>query len=436
MKIICFYEPLILNSEVTNFSKDSLELIKLWERSWSNNGWDPIVVSLENAKKHHRYHEIDLKDYSSNLYKYSINNPNYLELCYSRWFAYACHDGFWSDYDVMNYGFTPEDAQQLIKYDPVFIDNIGSCGFATLDGHKKIIEGFIDAYKNDAIVHNILSLQTKYNQTKDISDMHINRRRNTPIKSPDIPLCNENFSNDGWRESKLVHYHNGLWNHFKNHQCKKRSDFIQTERPIGMNRTDIINLYASKIKAQSYLEIGVRLADQNFNHIKVPFKIGVDPGVEGHCEGTHLMTSDDFFKQNKDAFDLIFIDGLHESEQVLRDINNSLDILNNNGVIICHDMNPKIKEHQLLKDDPVRLQYVDEQKKLKNIGYGLWTGDCWKAFVTLRSNRKNLEMYVIDADFGVGVIKRGSQQTISIPSELTYEYLELNREMLLNLKRL
>ena len=177
-----------------------------------------------------------------------------------------------------------------------------------------------------------------------------------------------------------------------------------------MNRTDIINLYANRIKAQSYLEIGVRLVDQNFNHIKVPFKIGVDPGIEGCSEGTHKMTSDDFFKQNKYTFDLIFIDGLHESEQVLRDINNSLAILNNNGVIICHDMNPKIKEHQLLNDDPLRIKYVEEQKKLKNTGYGLWTGDCWKAFVTLRSNRRDLEMYVIDTDFGVGVIKRGNQQ--------------------------
>jgi hypothetical protein len=201
-----------------------------------------------------------------------------------------------------------------------------------------------------------------------------------------------------------------------------------------MNRTDIINFYANKIEAKSYLEIGVRLADENFSHIKVPFKIGVDPGIEGHSEGTHKMTSDDFFKQNKDNFDLIFIDGLHESEQVLRDINSSLDILNNNGVIICHDMNPKIKEHQLLKEDPLRIKYVEEQQKLKNIGYGLWTGDCWKAFAMLRSTRSDLEMFVIDTDFGVGVIKRGNQQKISIPAELTYEYLELNRELLLNLK--
>ena len=101
-----------------------------------------------------------------------------------------------------------------------------------LDGHEKIIEGFIRAYENDEIVNSILSLQEKHNRIRDISDMDINRRRDTPIKFPNIPLCNHNFSNEGWRESKLVHYHNGLWNHFKNHQCKKRSDFIKMERPV------------------------------------------------------------------------------------------------------------------------------------------------------------------------------------------------------------
>jgi len=201
-----------------------------------------------------------------------------------------------------------------------------------------------------------------------------------------------------------------------------------------MNRTDIINLYAKKIKAQSYLEIGVRSANDNFNHIKVPKKIGVDPGVEGVFEATHCMTSNEYFLQNTDTFDIVFIDGLHEQEQVSKDIENSLHILNKNGVIICHDMNPQIKEHQLSNTDPIRQKYVKEQKELGNKGYGLWAGDCWKSFVVLRSTRADLEMFVIDTDFGVGIIKRGTQQTISIPSELDYEYLDSNRQELLNLR--
>jgi hypothetical protein len=231
--ITCFYQPIILDSKVTDFSKDSLELIKLWKKSWINNGWNPIVSSLEDAKKHPRYSEIDLTDYSSNLYKHSINGSSYLELCYSRWFAYAYHGGFWSDYDVINYGFTPENAEHLFQYDPVFIDNIGSCGFATARGHSIIIEGFISAFKDHGIIENILLLQKKHKQTKDISDMHINRRDKSQINFPtNNSLCCDNFSNSNWRNSNLVHYHNGLWNYFENHQSKTRSEFIKIERPI------------------------------------------------------------------------------------------------------------------------------------------------------------------------------------------------------------
>jgi hypothetical protein len=201
-----------------------------------------------------------------------------------------------------------------------------------------------------------------------------------------------------------------------------------------MNRTDIINFYARAINAQSYLEIGVRKANDNFTHIKVPKKIGVDPGSEGFFEGTHCMVSDEYFLQNTDTFDIVFIDGLHEQDQVSKDIENSLHILNEKGVIICHDMNPKIKEHQLSSKDPYRKKYVEEQKKLGNNEYGLWTGDCWKSFAILRSSRTDLEMFVVDTDFGVGVIKKGKQEIIKIPSYLTYEYLEQNRNVVLNLK--
>ena len=201
-----------------------------------------------------------------------------------------------------------------------------------------------------------------------------------------------------------------------------------------MNRTNIINLYAKKINAKSYLEIGVRMANDNFNHIEVSHKVGVDPGSEGWDEATHKMTSDEFFLQNTEMFDLIFIDGLHESEQVSRDIENSLKFLNQNGVVVCHDINPIIKERQLLKDDPVRQKYSKDQYELGNNEYGLWNGDCWKSFAKLRGTRSDLEMFVIDTDFGVGIIKTGEQEVINIPPELTYEFLELNRQNVLNLK--
>ena len=48
-------------------------------------------------------------------------------------------------------------------------------------------------------------------------------------------------------------------------------------------------------------------------------------------------TSDEYFTNNNEKFDLIYIDGWHEAPQVYKDINNSWDRLNLNGIIICDD---------------------------------------------------------------------------------------------------
>tara|TARA_A200000159_G_C7262001_1_gene313509 strand:- start:70 stop:717 length:648 start_codon:yes stop_codon:yes gene_type:complete len=203
-----------------------------------------------------------------------------------------------------------------------------------------------------------------------------------------------------------------------------------------MNRTDIINFLANKINAKTYLEIGVRDHKQNFDKITIAHKVGVDPDIEKECDRdpTHKITSDEYFSSHNETFDIIFIDGLHEAEQVERDISNSIDRLNEGGFIVCHDMNPIVFERQLLGQDPLRLEYVKREKEKNNPAYGLWNGDCWKAFVKLKINRDDLIMKTVDTDFGVGVIQKGSQETLDLDLEnLTYEGLDRNRKEWLNL---
>ena len=48
-------------------------------------------------------------------------------------------------------------------------------------------------------------------------------------------------------------------------------------------------------------------------------------------------TSDKFFENNKEKFDVIYIDGSHEAPQVYKDLSNSWNCLNYNGIIICDD---------------------------------------------------------------------------------------------------
>ena len=49
------------------------------------------------------------------------------------------------------------------------------------------------------------------------------------------------------------------------------------------------------------------------------------------------MKSDDFFHNNKEFFDVIYIDGWHGASQVRKDISNSWKFLRVGGIIICDD---------------------------------------------------------------------------------------------------
>lgn len=152
-----------------------------------------------------------------------------------------------------------------------------------------------------------------------------------------------------------------------------------------MNHTDLLNIIARKINAQSYLEIGVRFG-ANFNKIEVPNKIGVDPDPESAA--TRHCTSDEFFEQNEWKFDLIFIDGYHEAEQAKRDIINSWACLNIGGVMMIHDCNPEKEEHTHIPRD-----------------CKVWNGDVYKTVCEMLVYGK----FTIDVDYGCCIVRKESQ---------------------------
>jgi hypothetical protein len=190
-------------------------------------------------------------------------------------------------------------------------------------------------------------------------------------------------------------------------------DFLSPEYKI--KKTAILNTLVEKYNYQSYLEIGQGTRTNNFDWINCKIKIGVDP--DRSLNAAYQITSDEFFAVNNDSYDLIFIDGLHHADQVMRDIINSLNVLTENGTILVHDCNPADKKMQMVP----------------RIAEAGWTGDVWKAWAELRATRDDLIMYVIDADYGCGVIRRGKQELIDLPEILTYEFFNENRERILNL---
>lgn len=192
-----------------------------------------------------------------------------------------------------------------------------------------------------------------------------------------------------------------------------------------MNRTAIINLLIKEFDYHSYLEIGVQNPANNFDQVLCEKRIGVDPYPLR--DDIVRLTSDDYFAalQPNVKFDIIFIDGLHHSTQVLRDINNALTHLNTGGTVVCHDMLPENED----------MQKIPMQESQKHA----WTGDCWKAWAYLRMVEPNLDMLVLDTDFGVGIIQVGTQEIFEpfvAMEHLDYDFFQRNKKKLLNIKKL
>jgi len=154
-------------------------------------------------------------------------------------------------------------------------------------------------------------------------------------------------------------------------------------------RWDLIEYLIKKNNYKNYLEIGCD-KNQLFSKVNISNKIGVDP-VSG---GNVRKTSDDFFKENKSSFDIVFIDGLHTYEQVKRDILNSVNFLLDEGIILVHDCMP----------DSLGKQAVPRYKMQ-------WNGDVWKAIVDLRQ-QENLEIYTCEIDQGIAIITKKKNTSI------------------------
>ena len=178
------------------------------------------------------------------------------------------------------------------------------------------------------------------------------------------------------------------------------------------SRSNLINYLIGLYGYTTYLEIGVDCGS-NFERVHCAYKVGVDPSNK-YEKITYNITSDEFFFQNDEKFDIIFIDGLHVSDQVIKDIQNSLDVLNPLGTIIMHDCLPNSEAAQ-------------SRERLGDH----WNGDVWKAFAHYRKN-PDLVMFTVNTDQGLGFIKRGNQVVFDVPEKLDYSFYVKNANELMN----
>lgn len=180
-----------------------------------------------------------------------------------------------------------------------------------------------------------------------------------------------------------------------------QADAAPSRRPLrGPPYRDFICSVVARRQARSYLEVGVHNGS-TLSLIGCP-AIGVDPNFVldrnpvGAKTVLHLyqMTSDKFFRDHDPRavfgcpVDVVFLDGLHQFEYLLRDFINAERICEPGSLIMlddCLPINLEMTERQhrreLRKDQPLA---------------GWWTGDVWKVVNILREYRPDLRLLPVD----------------------------------------
>lgn len=181
-----------------------------------------------------------------------------------------------------------------------------------------------------------------------------------------------------------------------------------------MKRNDIINHLIKTYGYKTYLEIGTQFG-QCFEEIEIEHKVCIDPN-KVYEKLTHEMTSDQFFEQNKETFDIIFVDGLHTEEQTTIDIHNSLKVLNEGGTIVVHDCLPHCEEFIKI----------------------CWNGTVFRSIIDLRYKHPELSVVVVDEDCGCGIVRRATPpfpnpyNEVPISVAKSYFYYEQTKKSLMN----
>jgi hypothetical protein len=197
MNVYAFYEP--INESWVN-EKDQKILIDLWVKSWSRYGWNPVIITLNDAKEHPVY---------QHFYRTVENFPTvcpkiYDMYCFLRWLSFAKYGGWMSAVSVMNYGFTPKEYSDQV---------------VTSHGHPFLVPtAAIHVPKNkiNVIIDTILNYTVKDTDIipvggvdkPHISDMIILNKTLNSLNFIDIKL---NISSsykpeENWQNSPIVHY--------------------------------------------------------------------------------------------------------------------------------------------------------------------------------------------------------------------------------------
>lgn len=177
-------------------------MVKMWVKSWSNQGWNPIVLSEKDAKSHPLYEQ-----FSHVLRRFpSVNTPGFDYHAFMRWLAVPALDGYVStEPDVLNYSLTPDMIVPWLE--KAMSNNILQC-------HSPVpafLCGTPRAYENvcKQIIDHVVTHEDSYEGRPHLSDQDFSARycEDKTVKFyRDSPICSEVFQGDDCKTAPTVHF--------------------------------------------------------------------------------------------------------------------------------------------------------------------------------------------------------------------------------------
>jgi hypothetical protein len=216
--------------------------------------------------------------------------------------------------------------------------------------------------------------------------------------------------------------------------------FKNKKNPSPFTKYDLINWFAKEYNFSSYLEISTPTTGHYFDKVDPTYiktKECINYFVKEidslyKTSGNTEMLDHNFsilpfenhlnrIKSKNQKFDVIFIDSFHTVDYTIRDLETALTLVSDRGIIIMHDCFP------------------DKESLIGPWHLGNWCGQTYEGYIRFLLTHNNLENFVMDIDYGCGIIRPFYKSeikndfVIDLNKLNDWNYFWSNHKVLLNL---
>lgn len=197
----------------------------------------------------------------------------------------------------------------------------------------------------------------------------------------------------------------------------------------GINYLQFMSFINNQMLPRNYLEIGTHRGASVSTMTCDAICIDPNLKVEGNATGSRKRTmffqmpSDEFFRAHDPRallgpIDLAFLDGLHLSEALLRDLINAERHSHSGTLTLLHDCLP------INNRMTSRTQNTGNEQEPAEIR-SFWTGDVWRVLPILQETRPDLSIFLIDCPpTGLVLITDLNRRS----SDLAFRHAEMTRK--------